>query len=191
MATLSGGIFSAYSISCMLFFLVSINILIEVNTRLIELGSTSSVSKGRLTWYYFSSTYAYIIKVIAALFVILCLISIITIAVSNVVNQFSFTRFFGNASNSIIWNYGYVFSYSSYSLREYFVLLPICALVIFMAFATSIYIPGPAPSRDDTSEGDELINNKTVINITTHNYLYFMFVLFVLVVFLFEIWLRN
>uniref|UniRef100_A0A6C0BGI5 Uncharacterized protein n=1 Tax=viral metagenome TaxID=1070528 RepID=A0A6C0BGI5_9ZZZZ len=199
-------LFDPYTISLLLFTLVTINACIDVNTRLIELGSLNTyISRGRLMWYYFTATFSYILKTIVALFVIFCMISIIIVIIVGILSMIkSGAEISSNKATSkdaimgamkatinaaitkyVRGNIDYMYTYllNSRAIIIYFIIFPIFMLVLMTAFATSIYQPAVVNTDDE-----ENASSTSLTTLTTHHYLYFMFVVFVMSMIIFIVY---
>lgn len=195
-----------YAISLMLFILVTINTCVDLNFRLIEMGTTvNNVSRGRLLWFYFSASYTYILKTIIALFVIFALITVtvvIIVAIIYIIKSAGSVMSKGNSKDQILsnlsqgiigaiskyakFNIEFVFKFlmNSDALIGFFVILPMFMLVFMAAFAFSLYQPTTAITSDNPDDGPK----KSMVMATYHHYLYYIFAVFVTGVILFVVY---
>lgn len=189
-----------YMVSLITFCLVTINTLIEVNYRLIELGAAvNDVSRGRLIWFYFSATFSYIVRTVLGMFVIFVLITVIIVVIIGI---FSIVKSSGelqkgtskedvlkNMSSVIIKAISkyikividliYTFLVDKDALIGFLVIFPVFMLIFMFAYGMSLYQPVSSPSSPDNEDG-EAGNNKSSTMITFHHYLYFLFVVFLM-----------
>lgn len=178
-----------YTISLVTFILVTINSCIDINYRLIELGSmVDNVSRGRLMWFYFSATFSYIQRTIIGMFVVFVLITVIIVIVIGIfsivksgsqikngkskddIMQTMTSDVFAAVSKYVRFTLDYIFKYLANmdSFICFFVIFPIFILILITAFALSVYQPTSAIESDSSK--------KNVIMTTLHHYLYFLFV---------------
>ena len=178
-----------YLISVIIFFFVSLNIISEVNTRLIELqAGAGNVTKVRLVWIYSSAAYSYIIKMFLAIFVIFGLLTVFTVLLvatmyvirggsTNGSSQSEITSNIKSSimtaiQNSAMGNVQYMYKYllDKQALLIYFFILPLIMFMISFAFAITIYKPSISfIDEDDTPK-------QSIIMETFHHYLFYIFV---------------
>jgi hypothetical protein len=183
-----------YLISMLVFILVSVNTCVDLNTRLIELGSTTNnISKTRLMWYYFSATYSYIIKTIVGIFVIFALITVITVLIVFMFYLFKTASaakkgggsadIMKNIKGSIIdaimfyikgnVNFMYMFATDPRAILSFFIIFPLFMFLFMNAFSMTVYKPTNVDNEEEAMQ-------KNAIMITTHHYLYYLFVVFLM-----------
>lgn len=189
-----------YTVSVITFCLVTINALIEVNYRLIELGAAvNNVSRGRLIWFYFSATFSYLIRTVLGMFVIFVLITIIIVVIIGI---FSIVKSSGElqkgtSKDDILKNMSaliiaaiskyvkividliYTFLVDKDALIGFLVVFPIFILIFIMAYGLTLYQPVASATSPDNQDG-EGGNNKSASMMTFHHYLYFLFVVFLI-----------
>lgn len=180
-----------YTISLVTFILVTINSCIDLNYRLLELGSAvDNVSRGRLIWFYFSATFSYIQRTIIGMFVIFVLITLIVVIIIGIfsiiksggqlkkgaskddVMQQMTTEIFAAISKYVKFNIDYIFTYliNMDAFIGFFVILPLFMFLFITAFALSVYQPTIAALAED--EGPK----KSIVMATYHHYLYYIFI---------------
>jgi hypothetical protein len=82
-----------FSTSYLLYMLVSINTLVDIHFRLLELGAANlNVSKARFFWYYFSSAYSYFIRTIFGMLILVLLVCLVTAIITAMFKLFSAER---------------------------------------------------------------------------------------------------
>lgn len=183
-----------YMVSMFIFILMTINTCVDLNTRLIELGSTTNnITPQRLMWYYFSSTYSYIIKTIVSIFVIFALLTVIVVIIVAMFYLWKSgsTAKKGGGSADILKtikggiidaithyikanvDFMYMFVMDPRAILSFFIIFPLFMFLFMNAFSLTIYKP---TNVDDEEEAMK----KNSIMITTHHYLYYLFVVFVI-----------
>lgn len=194
----------SYAISLAVFLLVTINVCIDQNYRLLELGAAvDNVSRGRLIWFYFSATFLYLFFTILALFLIFALITVIIVVIIGIISIVksggemnkgaSKDEILKNMSAGIIKaiskyvksNIEYIYSFlvDTNALIGFLVIFPIFVLIFILAFALSIYQPTTTTSTEDDESSP-----KSLVMKTLHHYLYYLFVVFLLGCILFVVY---
>lgn len=192
-----------YVVSLITFLLVTINSCIDLNGRLIELGSAvDNVSRGRLIWFYFSATFSYIQKTIIGMFVIFVLITLIIVIIIGIfsiiksggqlkkgaskddVMQKMTSEIFAAISKYVKSNIEYIFTYliTMDAFIGFFVIFPLFMFIFITAYALSVYQPTVAEVSED--EGPK----KSLVMSTVHYFLYYLFVCYLGGVILFVIY---
>lgn len=195
---------SQYEISLATFILVTINSCIDLNFRLMELGSAvDNVSRGRLIWFYFSATFSYILKTIIGMFVVFILITVIIVIIIGIfsiiksggqlkkgvskddVMQKMTSEIFAAISKYVRFNIDYIFAsiMNQDAFIGLFIVFPLFMFIFISAFAMSVYQPTIAAVSDD-DDGPK----KSIVMTTYHHYLYYLFVSYLFGVILFIIY---
>lgn len=192
-----------FVISLLAFVLVSINTLLDLYNRLIELGtSDDNLSRTRLSWSYFSASFTYILKVLVALFVMFAMVTLIAVIMTSIFSLVSSGNKLkqGSSKDEIIgaiiadarqratlavkYNIEYLFSYvlTREAFTGFLIVLPLYMFIFMAAFALSIYRPTlPSVAQE---EGPK----KSIIMSTLHQYIYYLFVIYVFGVIIFVLY---
>ena len=191
-----------FATSMILYSLVSINSLVDVNYRLLELGAANlNTPKTRFFWYYFSSSLSYFIRSLFGLFVLILLVCIIAAIITVIIKVFAGTKDTGLSANAImqtmksdlsrtvldevkktadfIMNVYTIKSDNKFMYKKlpdliklFMLLLPLFMLLMTAAFAISLYTPIINPDEE---------SKKSSVMSTNHHYIYFMLVFFVII----------
>ena len=82
-----------FATSILLYVLVSINSLVDMHFRLLTLGAANlNVSKARLFWYYFSSSFSYFIHTILGMLILILLVCLVTVIITAIIQLFAADR---------------------------------------------------------------------------------------------------
>ena len=191
-----------FATSMILYSLVSINSLVDVNYRLLELGAANlNTPKARFFWYYFSSSFSYFIRSLFGLFVLILLVCIVTAIITVIIKVFAGTKDDGPGANAImqtmktdlsrtvinqvkktadfIMNVYTIKSDNKFMYKKlpdliklFMIILPIFMLLMMVSFAISLYTPIINPDEE---------NKKSSVMSTNHHFIYFMLVFFVII----------
>lgn len=191
-----------FATSMILYGLVSINSLVDVNYRLLELGAANlNTPKARFFWYYFSSSLSYFIRSLFGLFVLILLVCIITAIIAVIIKVFSGVKDDGLSANAIMKNIKSDLSkavldqvkktadfvMNVYTIKSdnkfmykklpdliklFMIILPIFMVLMMASFAISLYKPIMNPDEE---------SKKSSVMSTNHHYIYFMLVFFVII----------
>ena len=191
-----------FATSMILYSLVSINSLVDVNYRLLELGAANlNTPKARFFWYYFSSSLSYFIRALFGLFVLILLVCIIAAVITVMIKVFAGTKDDGLSANAImntmksdlsravldqvkktanfIMNVYTIKSDNKFMYKKlpdliklFLLVLPLFMLLMMTSFAISLYTPINNPDEE---------SKKSSVMSTNHHYIYFMLVFFVII----------
>ena len=192
-----------FATSMILYGLVSINSLVDVNYRLLELGAANlNTPKARFFWYYFSSSLSYFIRALFGLFVLILLVCIITAVITVIIKVFAGVKHDnGPSANAImntmksdlsravldqvkktadfIMNVYTIKSDNKFMYKKLPDLIKLFMLILplfmlLMIASFAISLYTPIINPDEESK-------KSSVMSTNHHYIYFMLVFFVII----------